>query len=232
MSSGHRSGSATEFGDYRSRARLSDGRSADAIHRMVANAIAARNLSNVVLVDVGCGNGDLLPLVAQRCRRYVGVDAVRYEGLPASAEFIAADLNDCAALSVGDAQADVVVAVETIEHLENPRAFMRLLARLARPGGWIIVTTPNQRSALSLATLMTKGQHSQFQDVHYPAHITALLDIDLRRMAAEIGLDQVSIDFSRSGRIVFTPLHYPAVVSGLFPVACSDNLMLVGRRPV
>ena len=220
-----------KFGDYRSRARLSEGRSGDAIHRMVARAIEDRNLSDLVLMDVGCGNGDLHSLVAPRCRRYVGIDAIRYDGLPAHAEFIAADLNDCAALSVGDTLADVVVSVETIEHLENPRAFMRLLGRLVRPGGWIIVTTPNQRSALSVATLITKGQHSHFRDVHYPAHITALLDADLRRMAAEIGLDHVAIDFSRSGRIVFTPLHYPAVVSRLFPVPCSDNVMLAGRRP-
>lgn len=224
-------GSSAGFGDYQARARLSEGRSATAIHRMVAGAIAARSLTNLVLADVGCGNRDLFPLVAERCTRYVGIDAVRYEGFPQGAEFIPADLNAGDALAIGDEQADVVVALETIEHLENPRAFIRLLGRLARPGGWVIVTTPNQRSLLSLATLMTRGQFSQFQDVHYPAHVTALLDIDLRRMASEIGLDQVSIDFSRSGRIVFTARHYPAVLSALFPVALSDNVMLAGRRP-
>ena len=54
--------------------------------------------------------------------------------------------------------------METIEHLENPRAFVRKLVRLAKPGGWVVVTTPNQRSLLSLLTLMTKGKFSHFQD--------------------------------------------------------------------
>ncbi len=84
-----------------------------------------------------------------------------------------------------DEAADVVAAVETIEHLENPRAFVRELVRLVKPDGWVIVTTPNQLSLLSLITLLIKHRFSAFQDVHYPAHLTALLEVDLKRIAAE-----------------------------------------------
>ncbi len=41
---------------------------------------------------------------------------------------------------------DVVVAAEVIEHLENPRCMVRDLFRLCRPGGSVIVTTPNNES--------------------------------------------------------------------------------------
>jgi 2-polyprenyl-3-methyl-5-hydroxy-6-metoxy-1,4-benzoquinol methylase len=50
---------------------------------------------------------------------------------------------------VADDYADVVASVETIEHLENPRAFMRQLARVVKPGGVVIVSTPNQLSLLT-----------------------------------------------------------------------------------
>jgi 2-polyprenyl-3-methyl-5-hydroxy-6-metoxy-1,4-benzoquinol methylase len=126
--------------------------------------------------------------------------------------------------------ADAVVAVETIEHLENPRAFLRELARLAKPGGWVVVTTPNQLSLLSLMTLAIKHRFSAFQDAHYPAHLTALLEIDLKRIASESKLRDVSVAYSQRGRIVFTPWHYPRFLATLFPRALSDNVLLIGRK--
>jgi 2-polyprenyl-3-methyl-5-hydroxy-6-metoxy-1,4-benzoquinol methylase len=219
------------FPGYRERARLSEGQSLDAVHRMVAAALEARGLSNIVLADVGCGRGDFRAVVGARCRRYIGVDAVRYAGFPPDAEFVSADLNEAGDLTLPSGPADVVASLETIEHLENPRAFVRLLYRLARPGGWIFVTTPNQRSVLSLATLVMKGRFSHFQDVHYPAHLTALLDIDLRRIAGEVGLERPTIEYTRAGRIVFSARHYPNWLSRAFPRGLSDNLMLVAQRP-
>jgi 2-polyprenyl-3-methyl-5-hydroxy-6-metoxy-1,4-benzoquinol methylase len=210
-------------------ARLSGGRSNDAIHRMVIGALQARGVGDAVLVDVGCGTASLRDGVRPLIRRYVGVDIVRYERLPGDVEFHQADLNDAASLPELAGQADVVTAIEVIEHLENPRAVIRLMTRLARPGGLILATTPNQESLLSLACLVTRGRFSQFQDAHYPAHITALLAVDLRRIAEECGLADIEIDYSGDGRMVFSARHYPRFVSRLFPRACSDNVMLVAR---
>jgi SAM-dependent methyltransferase len=211
------------------RARASLGTSGEAIYRMVSAAIAARHPGGGTLLDVGCGSGRLWPFLRERFDRYVGVDAVRYDGFPAEGEFHAADL-DAQALPFADA-AEVVAAVETIEHLENPRAFVRALVRAARPGGWVIVTTPNQLSLLSRATLLAKGEHNAFRDGSYPAHITALLEVDLRRIAAECGLEEVSVEFSHSGRVAGSGRHYPGWLSRLWPRGLSDNLLLAGRRP-
>lgn len=210
------------------RARASLGSSGDAIYRMVADAVAARHAGGGTLLDVGCGSGRLWPWLRDRFDRYVGVDAVRYDGFPADGEFHAADL-DAQALPIDGAE--VVAAVETIEHLENPRAFVRMLVKAARPGGWVIVTTPNQLSLLSRATLLTRGEHNAFRDASYPAHITALLEIDLRRIAAECGLEEVAVAFSGSGRVVGTGKHYPGWLSRVWPRGLSDNLLLAGRKP-
>jgi len=211
------------------RARASLGTSGEAIYRMVAAAVAARHPGGGTLLDVGCGSGRLWPFLRGRFDRYVGVDAVRYDGFPAEGDFHAADL-DAQALPFADA-AEVVAAVETIEHLENPRAFVRGLVRAARPGGWVIVTTPNQLSLLSRATLLAKGEHNAFRDASYPAHITALLEVDLRRIAAECGLEEVAVAFSGSGRVAGTGGHYPGWLSRLWPRGLSDNLLLAGRKP-
>ena len=211
------------------RALASAGRSNTAIYEMVADAFHGRDVRGERLIDVGSGHGAAWQRLKGRFSEYVGVDVVWYNDFPSDGTFVTADL-DGDPVPVADATADAVVAVETIEHLENPRAFVRELVRLTKPGGWVVVTTPNQLSLLSLLTLMIKGQFSQFQDGSYPAHITALLEVDLVRIATECGLANIGTDYSRQGRIVFTGRHYPRVVSRLFPRACSDNLVVVGQK--
>ena len=190
--------------------------------------LAARGASGT-LADVGCGTGDLWRATRGRFSRCIGLDAVRYAGLPDEVEFHRADL-DGVRLPLATDRPTSTAAVEVIEHLENPRAFMRELTRVTRPGGWVVVTTPNQLSALSLLTLVVKGRFSAFQDRDYPAHRTALLEIDLRRIAAECGWEDIEIAYTRWGRLPLTPWHYPAAIAALWPRRLSDNLALIGRR--
>ena len=212
------------------RARQSLGSSSDAIYAMVLAGLDARAAAGGRLVDIGCGGGALWRVLGHRFSSYRGVDAVRYDEFPPDVEFRHADL-DRGNWPIGENDADVVVAVETIEHLENPWAFVRALVRIARPGGWVLVTTPNQLSLLSLATLIVKRRFSAFQDGHYPAHRTALLESDLRRVASECGLEDVDVAYSHHGRLPLTPWHYPTLLARWFPRALSDNLMLIGRKP-
>jgi SAM-dependent methyltransferase len=209
------------------RARLSLGRGHDRIHQTVAALLAARGASGT-LVDAGCGTGDLWRATRGRFTRCIGIDAVRYPGLPEDVLFREADLD--AAFPVDAATADATAAVEVIEHLENPRAFVRDLVRVTKPGGWVVVTTPNQLSALSLLTLIVKGRFSAFQEGDYPAHRTALLEIDLRRVAGECGLEQIEIAYTRWGRLPLSGRHYPEAIAALSPRRFSDNVAMIGRR--
>jgi 2-polyprenyl-3-methyl-5-hydroxy-6-metoxy-1,4-benzoquinol methylase len=212
------------------RARATLGASDSAIHEMVADALSARRISRGRLVDVGCGRGDLWRALSSRFDRYCGVDAVRYDDFPPDADFLKVDL-DAPGWPLADGEADVVTAVETIEHLENPWEFVRSLARLAKPGGWIVVTTPNQLSGLSLMTLVTKRRFSAFQDSMYPVHRTALLESDLRRIAGEAGLQEIDVAYSCRGRLPLSARHYPAALARRFPRALSDNVLVIGRKP-
>src|SRR6516225_2043797 len=112
--------------DVEVRAKQSRGISSDAILTMVYRALERREITGECLVDVGCGEGSFLGYVRSRFVRYVGIDAVRYEYLPDEAEFFRLDL-DAVGLPLPEGSADVVIAVEVIEHLENPRDFMRKL---------------------------------------------------------------------------------------------------------
>jgi 2-polyprenyl-3-methyl-5-hydroxy-6-metoxy-1,4-benzoquinol methylase len=211
------------------RARQSRGTSGEAIYAAVEAVIAERHSGGGTLADIGCGTGVVWQRVRRHFDRCLGVDAVRYEDLARDIEFTAHDL-DQPEIPLADGCAEVVVAVETIEHLENPWAFVRELTRIAAPAGWVVVTTPNQLSLLSKLTLVLKQSFNAFQDASYPAHRTALLEIDLRRIAGAAGLGSPEVRYTGEGRIPFTGVHFPRAVSRLLPRACSDNVLIVARK--
>lgn len=212
------------------RARQSLGSSERAIYDLVSRLLEVRDVRGDLLIDVGCGQGALWPYLRRRFHSYCGLDAIRYQNFPDAAEFSTVDL-DSPDWPVAVARADLVTAVEVVEHLENPWAFMRQLAVLVKPGGWVVVTTPNQLSLLSLGTLLIKRRFSSFQDAHYPAHRTALLESDLVRAAFEASLEVEEIAYTCRGRVVLTPWHYPGKLAQHWPRALSDNLAVIARRP-
>lgn len=213
-----------------SRARDSLGSSNDSIYRMIVAALRRRAISDGHLVDVGCGQGGLWNELHQNFSAYTGIDAVRYETFPADLPLYEVDL-DAPEWPIEDGVADVVVSAETIEHLENPWAFVRRLVRVAKRGRWVIVTTPNQLSGVSLLSLLLKRRFGQFQDHLYPAHRTALLEADLQRMFAECRLEDVAIEYSLKGRMPLTERIFPQAISRLSPRRLSDNLLIIGRTP-
>lgn len=214
------------------RAALSQGASDDAILNRVREGLNARGIRGGLLVDLGCGRGDLHRALAAQFDGYLGVDIVMYDDWQPEVPFVAVDLHsDCSELESDSA--DVVAAVELIEHLENPRALVRTMTRIVRPGGWVVMTTPNQLSLLSKVSLLVSNQFPAFKARPglYPSHITALLSDDLVRIARECGLANIDVGYSEQGRIPLTGRHFPRWCSAWFPRALSDNVVLFARKP-
>ena len=151
------------------------GTSGSAIYDMVRRIVSERVSpgSTAKLLDVGCGTGNMFKFVGDLVQSYEGVDVLRYDGYPSELVFHQLDL-DSGKAKLPDEYADFVIAVETIEHLENPRAFMRELTRLCKPDGWVIVTTPNQLSLLSKLTLLLKKMNSMHLQIQVTQPISRL----------------------------------------------------------
>jgi 2-polyprenyl-3-methyl-5-hydroxy-6-metoxy-1,4-benzoquinol methylase len=210
------------------RAYDSLGLGASGIYKLVESILSRHRIGGEAILDLGCGVGKLWPIVRKRFKRYIGVDIIRWDELPHEAEFVRVNFEK-APFPFADQCADAVVALEIIEHLENPRAFVRELTRLTKPDGWVLVSTPNQLSLLSKVTLLWKNQFNAFQEAPglYPGHLSALLEVDLRRIAKENGLHNVEIHYSGVGRIPFTPWKWPRWFSGR---GFSDNVLMLARR--
>jgi len=220
-----------DLADARRRAsELSGGISSEPIKSLILSVLAGERASGSLL-DFGAGTGELLARLhaLSTFDRLAGVDLFpRPSALPPEIGWHQQDLND-------DVEAggtfDTVVCSETIEHLENPRHVFRSLRRLVRPGGLLVLTMPNQESIRSYAGLIFAGHFTHFLGACYPAHITALLRLDLSRLCAESGFSPPSFRFTGDGAIPrLARVHWQQVSFGLLRGRLfSDNVCMVAR---
>jgi 2-polyprenyl-6-hydroxyphenyl methylase/3-demethylubiquinone-9 3-methyltransferase len=94
---------------------------------------------DAVLVDLACGGGLMAPHAAQLGYRHVGVD-LGAQGLRVAREHgVLAVRGSVLAVPLADGCADVVVAGEILEHVEDDVGVLAECARLLRPGGTLVI---------------------------------------------------------------------------------------------
>jgi SAM-dependent methyltransferase len=115
-----------------------------------------------VVLEIGCGLGHGIFEAQSACD---GIGDVRWYGLDLdggaistasvfsrfrelerrmpSVRFLTADLN---AVPFGDATVDVVLCAEVLEHMADPQAAIAEMARILKPGGHAVITTPNPQN--------------------------------------------------------------------------------------
>jgi len=212
-------------------AELSGGISSNVIYAAIERVIAAKNLKGSVL-DYGAGVGGLT-------RRLVGLnrfatvsaaDIMQAPGGLDSVNWIEQDLNE--PMRGYDGAFDTVIAAEVIEHLENPRFTVREIARLLKPGGTAIVSTPNNESWRSFVALLVRGHYAAFGALSYPAHITALLRKDFTRIFTESRLAAPEFYFTDNGGIPGKPsVTWQRISFGMLRgLRFSDNVIAVAKK--
>ena len=120
-------------------------------HLVVYDWIAAR-VGGLRVIDMACGEGYGSDVLAQRAASVVGVDANPEAHAHASARYQRANLRyERDLIETFSAEADAVVFLQTIEHLQDPGAALEHFRGLVGPGGTVYLSTPNVR------TLAPKG---------------------------------------------------------------------------
>jgi SAM-dependent methyltransferase len=94
-------------------------------------------------LDYGCGKGEMLRRVTPRVRRAFGID-VDPEVLPSFPGVEVGAVREGEPLPFADESFDLITCLEVIEHVADERQTFGELARVLRPGGTLILTTPHK----------------------------------------------------------------------------------------
>ncbi|MBC7660081.1 MAG: class I SAM-dependent methyltransferase [Chitinophagaceae bacterium] len=165
-------------------------RCAPGAHRALAAEIAALNLPREArILDVAAGSGAFLArLRALGFANLHGIELDIKDFKLDSIPIESFDLN----LDFADRyneKFDLITAVEIIEHLDNPRHFLRELRKLLRPGGYLLVTCPNTEQWIARFKFLIKGEPKHFglDDIKSQRHISPILSFQMLYMFQEIG---------------------------------------------
>lgn len=111
-------------------------------------------------IDLGAGQGAVSQALKDRGFDVMAADANTAQFRAAGIDCIGLDLNKPTPFP--DGTFDLVMAIEVIEHLEAPRAFLREIFRLLKPGGLAVLTTPNISSVPSRLFFLATGYFDLF----------------------------------------------------------------------
>ncbi|MEO7986328.1 MAG: class I SAM-dependent methyltransferase [Gemmatimonadales bacterium] len=107
--------------------------------------LGAEGVRGKVVADIGCGAGSFLNLIKGSAATTIGIEPSRsyHQALTSKGHAVFPFCADAAAEWRG--RVDVAVSFSVIEHLDDPAAFLREARTLLRPGGTMLVSTPNLR---------------------------------------------------------------------------------------
>ena len=201
-------------------------------------AVLGRAASTVRLLDVGCSSGAFL-LTARRL-------GFQVEGVEPSAD--AAQTARATGLTVftgyleqarfPDAAFDAITLIEIVEHLRDASALLRECARILKPGGVLLITTPNAQSWTARAM---GARWAGFSLNDMGGHISFFNPQSMRMLAARSGLEVQRIEtrnvrfFERgqcsravhiAAKIAAELLNWPARIAG-----AGHDLHAYLRRP-
>jgi len=111
----------------------------------------AGNLRTSIVLDVGCGNGDITNALAEHVRFVIGTDIDR-ELVAEAAAHAAPNARfvqgDGAALPFPDQYFDIVICAQVYEHAHNRPTLAREIERVLRPEGICFFSGPNKLAVL------------------------------------------------------------------------------------
>jgi 2-polyprenyl-3-methyl-5-hydroxy-6-metoxy-1,4-benzoquinol methylase len=179
---------------------------------------AFKMLEGEKVLDVGCASGSISQYVGQLGYKVHGIDVLE-SSIRIAEEFfvhenVTYEVRDIIKQPFEENSFDCILFFETIEHVQNPAEFFKEFHRILKPGGVLILSTPNATSlknmfyALSYKKLEKRKliiNEIAKEQKHTGTHLEHIFNWDfpvLARLLDMCGFKIVDHKFTGSGPIV------------------------------
>jgi SAM-dependent methyltransferase len=152
-------------------------------HEVVYQRLASR-CAGLDVLEAGCGEGYGADLISRVARRVIALDYDETTVAHVRTHYPRVEVmhGNLAELPLADASVDVVVNFQVIEHLWDQPQFVRECARVLRPSGLLMVSTPNRIT-------FSPGRDTPIN----PFHTRELNADELSRLLIDAGFTSVSM---------------------------------------
>lgn len=136
LNSAERAGNFTDINSY-------------VLNRHVFAYETAKQYMGKTVLEAGCGNGYGMRMLSQYADLYIGLDKFVTEGMeiPKNAAVFKAMFPSLQ--NIGDNLFDTVICFQVIEHIEEDAKLLAEIKRVLKPGGKLLMTTPNIKTSLT-----------------------------------------------------------------------------------
>ncbi len=155
-----------------------------------------------VAVDVGCGSGRNLEVLARHCDQVLGLDRAAAAVALAAERSFAVLRGDAHRLPLAAGSADLLTALDVLEHMDDDMQVLAEFSRVLRPGGHLLLAVPAYRFLWS--------EHDEALR-HRRRYIASELHIKLTNSGFEVQKRSYAVFFA------FVPIVLYRLFRGLFP---------------
>jgi len=172
-----------------------------------------------VVLDAGAGRGVMYPnTYREQVARMAGADVD--PAVMDNTNLTDAVVSDLGHLPYEDATFDVAFSKYVFEHLDRPLDVLRELRRVLKPGGHLLIHTPNRWHYVAIGATVTPMQfhvwfnerRGRVQEDTFPTRYRINDEKSIRRLAAAARFRVVELDLfeTKPDYLLFSPIAYRA----------------------
>ncbi len=183
----------------------------------LANTFYVPAKANGQLLDIGCGNGSSMLTMQAKGWNVTGIDFDEVAVTQAKNNNLNASVSDLFSAHYEDNYFDVIMMNHVIEHVPNPKEFIKECLRILKPDGTLVALTPN---------ITSKG-HREFKanwrGLEIPRHLQIFSPSSLAILATQAGFQNVEAFTSTQGILQIYDESKACAKTGTFMPLYSSN---------
>lgn len=210
----------------------------DALSAYLAKEIAGplrRRIPAGRILDVGVGGGEFIALAKEAGYQAEGVDTSAAAVELCRKRGLEAHQGDLRTFGAEPGTYDCITMWDVIEHLLEPRDYLAAAFRLLRPGGLLVVKTPNIQWPVMTMARVLAPTGSAGAMLSIPSHVLYFDDQSLEAILGGTGFELLEV--RRIGGIrtarprSLKARAYQSLITNLSKVGLAGNLLVYAQRP-